>query len=86
MVEAGVLYFNVTAHPTIRIVVQISGCQLAKEEVLVVSEEGRYLLTKAHIHSEMVTGTRYHVSDKEGLYVHLTSVKKGAFLTFYCSK
>jgi alpha-glucosidase (family GH31 glycosyl hydrolase) len=86
MDEAGVLYFNVTAHPTLQVVVQISGCQLAKEEVLVVSEQGRYLLTKARVHSEMLTGTRYHVSDKEGLYVHLKSVKKGAFLTFYCSK
>ena len=82
---AGVLYFNVSAHPTQTVVLQVIGCQLAKPDILLVSEEGRYSLKKTTMEEELVTNTRYYVSSEEELFVHVESVRKGASLTYYCT-
>ena len=85
MDTAGVLYYNVSAHPTQKVVLQVIGCQLAKPDILLVSEGGCYSLKRTKMERELVTNTGYYVSSEEELFVHVESVKKGASLTYYCT-
>nr|WNS50071.1 alpha-glucosidase [Halisarca dujardinii] len=87
MDKAGMLHINATAHPTMVVVVEIHGCQTAREELILFSESGHNALKPSLREEDMLSGSHYFVSKEENcLFINLGSLKRGAYAHLFCDK